>query len=129
MSDYRYKQNKSIDWAYDDKHDVIHFKSGDCRKMYNFTDKFIMEHPNFCKEYRKYFCCEESLFTDPLSIVNYIETFNLPIRLWSNYVDEEFEDIQAVKEWINNEYGGINRHQLYKYDLETRGYIGLDGEK
>lgn len=127
MSEYRYKDNASIDWAYDDSTSVIHFKFGDCRKHYHFTDEFETKHPKFCKEYAKYFMGEPSLFSDPLSIVNYIETFNLPVRLYSNYVDEEFADTEAVKEWICNEYGGHNRDKLYKY--ATGGYIGLDGEK
>lgn len=121
---YRYKDNSSIDWAYDDSTSVIHFKFGDMRKHYHFTDEFMTKHPNFCKEYARYFSGENSLFVDPLSIVNYIETFNLPVRLYSNFVDEEFADIKAAKEWICEEYMA-NRDKLLKYDGT---YAGLDGE-
>lgn len=129
MSNYRYKPYKetsSVDWAYDDSENVIHFKFGDMRKNYNFTEDFRTKHPMFCKEYARYFAGESSLFTDPLTIVNYIETFNLPVRLYSNMVDEEFEDIQAAKEWICAEYSG-NRDKLYKYE-SGKGWIGIDGE-
>jgi hypothetical protein len=122
---YRYKKDHNID-AYGDTETVIHLKFGDIRKHYFFTKEFQEQHPNFCKEYAKYFMGEKSLFTDPLSIVNYIEAFNLPVKLYSNYVDQEFEDIAAVKEWICNEYQGANNRELYKYD--SGNYTGLDGE-
>lgn len=126
MNDYRYKKNSDID-AYGTSQNVIHFKFGDARKMYHFTDEFRNKHPRFCEEYGKYLMHEDSLFTDPLSIVNYIEAFNLPVRLYSNFVDEEFEDFDAVREWLCNEYAGQGeRHELYTY--ENGKYIGLDGE-
>lgn len=126
MKEYRYKKSSNID-AYGDTMSVIHFKFGDMRKHYYFTEEFGTKHPNFCKEYARYFSGEKSLFTDPLSIVNYIEAFNLPIRLYSNFADEEFADIKAAKEWICHEYGGQERDKLYKYE-SGKGYVGLDGE-
>lgn len=122
---YRYKENSNID-AYNDTMSVIHFKFGDCRKHYFFTEEFVTAHPKFAAEYAKYFIKQKSLFSDPLSIVNYIEVFKLPVRLYSNYVDEEFEDINACKEWICQEYGGQNRDKLFTWG--TSGYKGLDGE-
>lgn len=121
---YRYKKNSNID-AYGDSINVIHFKFGNARKHYFFTKDFQTKHPNFCKEYARYFSGETSLFADPLTLVNYIEEFDLPIHLYSNFVDEEFEDAKACKEWINNEYSA-NRDKLYKY--ENGKYVGLDGE-
>lgn len=119
---YRYKKDHTID-AYGDTENVIHFKFGDARKNYNFTDEFRKEYPNFCKEYTKYFSNEKSLFTDPLAIVNYIDHYGLPVKLYSNYVDEEFADIDACKEWICNECIGRDRG-LYNYDGDI--YQGLD---
>lgn len=129
MREYRYKINSDID-AYGDTQNVIHFKFGDCRKMYHFTREFEQAHPRFCEEYVKYWRHEKSLFTDPLSIVNYIEMFDLPVRLYSNYVDREFEDYQAVKEWLCEQYMGqsLQQNQLYKFDFSNYGYVGMDGE-
>jgi hypothetical protein len=120
---YRYKTYSNID-AYGDTENVIHFKFGDMRKSYNFTEEFRAKYPNFCKEYSRYFSGENSLFSDPLSIVNYIEAFKLPLKLYSNMVDEEFADIEAAKEWICNEWGGRNRDKLYHF--KDSKYVGLD---
>jgi hypothetical protein len=127
MREYRYKTNSDID-AYGDSQSVIHFKFGDARKQYFFTKEFKSKHPKFCAEYEKYWQHEDSLFTDPLSIVNYIEWFNLPVRLYSNFADEEFADFDAAREWLNHEYGGQlpERDKLYRYN--DGGYTGLDGE-
>ena len=122
---YRYKKNSNID-AYGETENVIHFKFGDCRKAYNFTKDFQDKHPNFVKEYSNYFMNQESLFSDPLAIVNYIEMFDLPVRLYSNYTDQEFADPQAVKEWLANEYQGQNSNKLFQYT--ENGYVGLDKE-
>lgn len=122
---YRYNPIRDID-AYGDTMNVIHFKFGDMRKSYNFTSEFMAKHPKFCAEYGKYFMGEPSLFSDPLAIVNYIEDFALPVRLYSNYVDEEFADIAAAREWLAAEYGGQSRHELYHYD--NGNFVGLDGE-
>jgi hypothetical protein len=125
MYDYRYKRDSDID-AYGDTENVIHFKFGDCRKMYHFTDDFMKTHPRFCEEYIKYWEGKESLFTDALSIVNYIDTFDVPVRLYSNFVDAEFEDVAAAREWVAQEYTG-NRRELYKLNDKFE-YVGLDGE-
>lgn len=125
MANYKYKTHSNID-AYGETDNVIHFKFGDMRKHYNFTPEFKLKHPMFCREYARYFSGDPSLFSDPLAIVNYIERFNLPVRLYSNYVDGEFADIEAAKEWICNEWSGRNRDKLYTYS--SGGYVGLDGE-
>lgn len=121
--EYRYKDS-NID-AYGDSENVIHFKFGDARKSYNFTKKFQAEYPNFCKEYEKYFMNEKSLFSDVLALVNYIEMFNIPVKLYSNYVDKEFADAKACKEWICNEYQGQSR-KLFNFQAD--GYKGLDAK-
>jgi hypothetical protein len=123
---YRFKQNSDID-AYGTSQNVIHFKFGGMRKDYNFTDTFREKHPRFVKEFSKYYNREAGLFTDPLAIVKYIENCNLPIRLYANYYDQEFEDFEAVYEWILAEYAG-DFYKLYTYDDEQKAYVGLDGE-
>ena|SRR5690606_27432006 len=102
---YRYKENSDID-AYGDTDNVIHFKFGDARKGYHFTDEFVEKYPLFVAEYTAYFMGEKSVFNDVLELVNYIERHNIPVRLYSNYVDKEFADIAACKEWILNEHVG-----------------------
>lgn len=123
MNNYRYK-NSNID-AYGDTENVIHFKFGDCRKCYNFTPDFEKQHPKFVAEYLNYFMNQKSLFSDPLAIVNYIEKFELPVKLYSNYVDQEFADCQAVKDYLGQEYQG--QAKLFSYG--DNGYIGLDNER
>lgn len=105
MSDYRYKRNSNID-AYGDTDNVIHFKFGEARKHYHFTNEFMDKYPKFVSEYSKYFMGNKSVFNDVLELVNYIERYEIPVRLYSNFVDEEFADIQACKEWIMNEHIG-----------------------
>lgn len=100
---YRFKKNSDID-AYGDSQNVIHFKFGDARKQYNFTNEFIDKYSGFCKEYINYWNAQESVFKNPFDIVRYIEKHELPVRLYSNYYDEEFEDIGAVLEWLAYEY-------------------------
>jgi len=100
--EYKYKKNSDID-AYGDKDNVIHFKFGDCRKMYNFTPDFENKYPEFAREYKRYFMQEPSIFKTPMQIVDFVESANLPVRFYSNYVDEEFEDFNATRDWINNE--------------------------
>lgn len=125
MSDYRYKTDSDID-AYGDTQDVIHFKFGDCRKMYHFTNEFTKQHPKFAEEFAKYWEGSDSLFHDPLALVNYIETFNLPVRLYSNFVDEEFADCDAVREWLGSEYRGDPKRELYRY--KDGELLGMDNE-
>lgn len=101
---YRFKTNSDID-AYGNMDNVIHFKFGDCRKQYHFTDEFMQEYPEFSKQYENYWYEQDSVFDSPFDVVSYIERFELPIRLYSNYYDEEFEDINAVREWLMYEHG------------------------
>lgn len=113
---YRFKTNSDID-AYGDTQNVIHFKFGDCRKQYHFTDKFRDEYPGFVIEYANYWNGHDSVFDNPFDILSYIEKFELPVRLYSNYYDEEFEDYEAVREWLANEYTTQNMQKsarLYK---------------
>lgn len=116
---YRFKTNSNID-AYGDTQNVIHFKFGDCRKQYHFTDEFMQEYPKFCEEWSKYWCNEDSVFDSPFDILRYIENFELPVKLYSNYYDEEFADLQAVREWLANEYGTRDMEK------SSRLYKGLE---
>lgn len=96
--DFDYKASE-ID-AYGDTENVIHFKFGDARKMYNFTPEFEANNSEFCKEYANYFMDSPSKFKSVTDVVDYIESHNLPVKLYSNYVDREFADVDAVRRWI-----------------------------
>lgn len=102
MANYKFKTNSNID-AYGDTQNVIHFKFGDARKQYNFTTEFRASKPGFCKEYANYWAGKPSKFRNVMEIVNYIDEHELPIRLYSNFYDEEFADIAAAREWISQE--------------------------
>lgn len=122
MMNYKFKTNSTID-AYGQTENVIHCKFGDMRKQYHFTSEFMQEYPEFCKEYEQYFMGEPSVFDSPFDIVRYIERFELPVKLYSNYYDEEFEDIDAVREWLMYEHGTRNMEKsakLYKGLEATR---------
>jgi hypothetical protein len=95
----RFKPENDLNY-YDGDFACIHAKFGDFRKCYAFPKKFCEEYPNFCAEYAKYFDYKESVFVDPLQIVNYIERFAIPCALYSNFCDREFADFDAVREWI-----------------------------
>lgn len=107
---YRFKDS-NID-AYGDTDNVIHFKFGDARKHYNFTKDFQAKYPEFCKEYARYWEGKDSVFKDVFDLVHYIERFEIPVRLYSNYYDQEFKDTKAVLEWLGMEYPGQNYRAL-----------------
>lgn len=73
---------------YGDKDNYIHAKFGDLRKMYNFTDDFKKQYPNFANEYGKYWRGNPSVFLQPQQIVEYVEKYNVPVNFYFNYTDE-----------------------------------------
>lgn len=119
---YKFKTNSTID-AYGQTENVIHCKFGDMRKQYHFTDEFMQEYPEFCKEYDKYFMGNDCVFDSPFDILNYIENFELPVKLYSNFYDEEFENYRAVRDWLANEYGTRDMEK------SARLYKGLEATK
>jgi hypothetical protein len=98
----RFKPVRDLNY-YNGDFACIHAKFGDFRKHYVFPKGFKEKYPNFCAEYDKYWDSKESVFTDPMQIVNYIEQFAVPCVLYSNYCDREFADYDAVREWICKE--------------------------
>ncbi len=106
----RFKRENKKDY-YGGDFACIHAKFGDFRKRYHFPEAFRKEYPNFCSEYGKYWDKKESVFVDPMQIVNYIEKFAIPCALYSNFYDREFADFNAVREWIC-----VERHIKY-YDF------------
>jgi len=119
----RFKPEKDLNY-YDGDFACIHAKFGDFRKCYTFPKEFIEKYPNFCSEYEKYWHRKESVFDDPMQIVNYIERFAIPCALYSNYWDREFADYDAVREWICRE-----RHVEYDFGEGKQKLYGqsMDG--
>lgn len=119
---------REIDY-YGENDNYIHLKFGDCRKMYNFTEDFVKEYPRFADEYRKYFYGKESLFINPLEIINYTINFDIPINYYENFTDEPCTKRQA-QEYLMNEY--IGNRELCKsgFDDEKKWFWeDLDGHR
>ena len=106
----------------------IHLKFGDMRKMYFFTKEFQEEHPNFCKEYQKYWNNDPTCrFKSPLEIAQYVDMFNIPVEFYYNYTDTPSKDITDVYDYFLREYSGIP----YEADGSQRAdwQKGIDGEE
>jgi len=113
---------------YGDKFSYIHLKFGDMRKMYFFTDEFRAKHPNFCKEYEKYWNHDETCrFKTPLEIAQYIDMYDIPVQLYFNFTDTPVNNMAEVYAYFIREYAGIS----YDEDGHLRSDYqhGLDGEE
>lgn len=89
---------------YSDKLDYIHLKFGEARKLYNFTDDFEKKYPVFCAEYKKYYIAsnEYTRFRNAYVLINYIEDYDIPVRLYLNFSDEEVTTKEALNWWFQN---------------------------
>ena len=122
------KDFKDINY-YGDKDNYIHAKFGDLRKCYNFTKDFIKRYPRFSEEFGKYWLCEESMFSNPLEIVNYIIRFKIPVHAYFNFTDTP-ATWKEVQKYLGREYMG--NKALYKLDKDEDGhytYYSLDSDK
>lgn len=114
---------------YDGDINVIHLKFGDMRKHTNFTEEFSAKHPNFVKEYFKYMDGEQSLFNDPLEIVNYVEMYGLDIHFYFNMSDTPAKDLDDVRAYLNREHIANTYDYMREHDIaETTHFSGIDGE-
>lgn len=114
---------------YGDKDNYIHAKFGDLRKCYNFTKEFTEKYPRFSEEYGKYFMCEESMFSNPLEIINYIIFFEIPVHAYFNFTDTP-ATWKEVQKYLGREYMG--NKELYTFGYDKNGkctYFSLDGDK
>ena len=122
------KEKKEIEY-YGDKDNYIHAKFGDLRKCYNFTKDFMKKYPRFSEEYKKYFWCEESMFSNPLEIVNYIIFFEIPVHAYFNFTDTP-ATWKEVQKYLGREY--LGNKALYNLKQDEDGhytYYSLDGDK
>jgi hypothetical protein len=113
----RFKTGTNLDY-YNGDFPCIHAKFGDFRKGYYFPQSFREQYPNFCKEFDKYWRYKESVFTDPIQIVNYIEKFAIPCILYENAYDLEFADFDEVRKWIC-----YKRHVHYNFGEGKQWYV------
>ena len=122
------KEKKEIKY-YGDEDNYIHVKFGDLRKCYNFTKEFMERYPRFSEEFHKYWMCEESMFSNPLEIANYIIRFDIPVYAYFNFTDTP-GTWEEVQDYLKDEYMG-NR-KLYTFGKDDNGnytYYSLDGDK
>ena len=88
---------------YGDTTSYIHFKFGDCIKMYNFTKEFLDQYTIFCKGYQRFFNGKPSrLFKKGVDVVRYIKENNIPILLYQNYHDLEFLNVDEAIKYLEN---------------------------
>ena len=122
------KLKKEIDY-YGSEDNYIHAKFGDLRKCYNFTEDFIERYPRFSEEFSKYWMCEESLFTNPLEIVNYIIRYDIPVYAYFNFTDTP-GTWEEVQDYLKNEYmGNKTLYTMKKDENDHYTYFSLDDDK
>ena len=97
----------SVDY-YWDQHNYIHLKFGHMWKMYNFTDDFIKEYPDFFHNYCMYFNWEKGgrwSEWDEVKICEYIRDNNIPVHLYYNFEDVPYTIEQAIEyfNWYGKE--------------------------
>ena len=112
---------------YGEDANYIHLKFGHIRKMYNFTPEFMNKYPNFVAEYKKYWNGDSTCrFNSTLEVVQYIDTFEVPVHLYFNYTDTPVKDMSEVYEYFIREYSGITIEPdgSWRKEYDT----GLDGE-
>lgn len=109
--------------------DYIHLKWGDMRKAFNFTEEFKNKHPNFYKEYRKYWNDDPTCkFHTPLQIAQYVDMFNIPVRFYFNFTDTPVHNMTEMYEYFIREYTGdtkLDDEGKYRENYND----GMDGEK
>lgn len=89
------KTKKEIDY-YGTDDNYIHLKWGDCVKMYNFTDEFRAEYPEFTERYTHYWenggskqaSFDNKGFKNAFEVIAYIYKKDIPVHLYFNFTDE-----------------------------------------
>lgn len=88
---------------YGTEDNYIHAKFGDLRKRYNFTDDFMEQYPNFSKEFATYWeNAEDSVFKQPIQIVQYVDAYKIPVHFYLNFTDEP-ATIEDMYKYFANE--------------------------
>ena len=96
------KNQKEIDW-YGEDYNYIHLKFGDCRKCYNFTEDFIEKYPDFAREYKSYFECEESKLRTVFGVVEYVYKNKIPVHFYYNFTDTPVKNKKEIINYLVSE--------------------------
>lgn len=108
---YNYDRNNGDDcWGFNEKEDylLIHFKFGDCKKCWDFSEKFEKLEARFIKEYDEYFNSENdnNKWEIISKIIELKKKYQEKVRLVLNYYDIEV-DIDNLWKWLR-----INKETL-----------------
>jgi len=94
-SELYYGGNKKIN--------TIHLKFGDVIKGYYFTPKFCKDYKEFVDNYTDYYLKvsnREVLFKNALDVLNYIKRHNIPVKLYQNYEDAAFYNVDDAIRYV-----------------------------
>lgn len=99
--------SKTIDY-YGDKDNYIHLKFGNCVKMYNFTEDFIKNYPEFVERYVDYYNNGASNtygkgFNSAFEVVAYTHKKEIPVHFYFNYSDEPAESYTEIINYLVDE--------------------------
>lgn len=89
----------AIDYYWDDAN-YIHLKFWHMWKMYNFTDDFIKDYPDFYENYRHYFNWDKEWRWhewDEIKICEYIRDNDIPVHLYNNFEDVPYTINDALE--------------------------------
>ena len=99
---YEYDKNDNC-WFFNKKTDylTIHFKFGDCKKGWHFSEKFEKLEPQFVKKYDEYFnsSSDYNKWEIISEIINLKKKYKEKVRLILNYYDIEV-DIDNLLKWL-----------------------------
>ena len=105
---------KKIDY-YGDSENYIHLKFGDCVKMYNFTEDFRKEYPQFVKAYEMYWEGKRHAFKNPFQVISYAFNNKIPVHFYYNFTDTPCGDRQEITDYLLQEN---DKNTLYPHELE-----------
>lgn len=99
-----YEYDKKDDcWGFNKKEDylLIHFKFNDCKKAWDFSEKFKKLEPEFIKKYDNYFFSENNFNKDKIisEIIELKKKYKEKVRLVLNMYDIEV-DIDNLLKWL-----------------------------
>ena len=95
-------KTKEIDY-YGEEDNYIHLKFGDARKMYFFTKEFIVDYPDFAREFKNYWEREESKFISAFAVVEYVYKNKIPVHFYFNFTDTPAKNKKEIIDYLVSE--------------------------
>jgi hypothetical protein len=95
---------------YGTEDNYIHLKFGHARKMYNFTEAFEKQYPNFAEQYKGYWNGGGG-FETAHDVIEAIERENIPVNLYFNFTDTPCESVTEAYKYLARENGGMVQYQ------------------